>query len=75
MTVFIPDDDDDEDVADKHVHLLPDDFFEFDEADTGFALLAELFELGNCEALDDVRCEIVLRNKRGDKGVYVVPQA
>ena len=74
LTVFIPDDDD-EDVADKHVYLLPDDFFEFDEADTGFALLAELFELGNCEALDDVRCEIVLRNKRGDKGVYVVPQA
>lgn len=75
VTVFLPDDDDDEGVLDKHVYLLPDDFFEFDDADTGFALLSELFELSNCEEPGDVSCEIVLHSKRGAKGIYVVPQA
>lgn len=75
LTVFAPIDDDDENETDKHVYLLPEDFFEFDDTETGFALLAELFELSDCGAPGDVRCEIVHRSNRGTKGTYIMPQA
>lgn len=75
LTVFVPIDDDDVDVAEKHVYLLPDDFFQFEEDDTGFALLSELFELNDCGKSGDVFCEIVYRNKRGAESSYFMPQA
>lgn len=75
LTVFAPIDDDDESVADKHVYLLPEDFFQFDDKETGYALIWELLELGGCSEPGDVRCEIVLRSKRGALGTYIIPPA
>lgn len=70
---FTPEDDEDYSRI-KHVYLEPDDFFDFDQEDTGFALLQELFELAGCESVEDVRAENVLRNKRGSKPFYLIPK-
>jgi predicted DNA-binding WGR domain protein len=70
---FTPEDDEDYSRI-KHVYLEPDDFFDFDQEDTGFALLEELFKLAGCESVEDVRAENVLRNKRGSKPFYLIPQ-
>jgi hypothetical protein len=58
----------------KHVYLEPEDFFDLNGEDVGRALVRDLLTLHKCREPNDVKVSATLKDRRGPKASFLLPE-